>query len=257
MESTPAVSVPGLPGVTVLEAGVNDGAAKAPAQLHRTDTAGMSETQAAAARWSDSHSAEIAAGTSNFFLLKQYREATQHAFGNAPAPSWLQQSEAAAVALAEAGARVVKDGDMPGLAAAFEPITEKDTSQLINRAVVVSSLPREMATEAAQFCIDAKLPPAVADAVMDRLGKHAGMGHGPGTEALTPADVETLSFECARMLGGQEKAAAEVSLARAYLHSVGGDKLLDYVDQKAGSLGFDPRLILQLSMMARARGLDS
>jgi hypothetical protein len=227
----------------------------APAPVHQTDTAGMSESQAEAAAWVDSHSAEIP-GTSNAFLLKQYREATQHAFGNAPAPSWLQQSEAAATALAEAGAKTVNESDMPGLAAEFEPMGEQHVDRLINRAVVTTSLPREMATEAAQFCLDAKLPQVVSEAVLDRLGKHNSHGHGPGTEALTPADVETLSFECARMLGGAEKAAAEVTLARKYLHSVGGDALLATVDQRAGSLGYDPRLILQLSMIARARGLD-
>lgn len=256
IESTPAVSMPGFAG-TVIETGINDGPAPVAApSSYRVGPADLAGSKAEAARYAESVAPEIAAGTSNAFLLKQYREATQHAFGSAPAPSWLQQTEAAATALTELGAKAV-NSDMPELAAAFQPITEQDTARLINRAVVTTSLPREMAAEAAQFCVDAKLPQVVSEAVLDRLGKHASMGHGPGTEALTPADVETLSFECARVLGGQEKAEAEVNLARKYLHSVGGDKLLEYVDQKAGSLGFDPRLILQLSMMARVRGLDA
>jgi hypothetical protein len=251
-QSVVAVGMPA--GAEVYETGINGGAAKTPAPVHQTDTAGMSATQAEAAAWVDSHRAEIP-GTSNAFLLKQYREATQHAFGSAPAPSWLQQSEDAATELNDLGAKAV-NSDMPELAAAFQPITEQDTTQLINRAVITTSVPREVAAEVVAFAKDAQLPRGVTEGILDRLGKHAQDGFGLDAEPLTQQDVQTLATECARMLGGDEKAQAEVTLARTYLRSVGGDALLATVDQRAGSLGFDPRLILQLSMMARARGLD-
>lgn len=257
MEQTHAVSMPAHPGSTVLVTDVNHGAANAPAPAKPIDKTGLSESQANSAQWLDSRGPEIAKGSSNPFLLREYREHVQHVFGDGPAPAGVPQSaESSEAALKQQGVQVVQDGDMPELAAAFAPIAEQDTGPLINRAVIVGNVPRETATEAAQFCLDAQLPRGVSEGIMDRIGKHASYGYGPGAEALTPADVATLSTECARALGSEEKAAAEVTLARKYLHSVGGDKLLQYVDQKAGSLAFDPRLILQLSMMARARGLD-
>lgn len=258
MEQThAAVSMPAHPGATVLVTGVNHGETNAPAAAKPIDKTGLSESQTSSAHWLDKNGPEIAKGSSNPFLLRAYREHVQHVFGDGPAPAGVPQSpESSEAALEQQGVQVVQGGDMPELAAAFVPIAEQDTGPLINRAVIVGNVPRETAAEAAQFCLDAQLPRGVSEGIMDRIGKHASYGYGPGTEALTPDDVATLSTECARALGGEDKAAAEVTLARKYLHSVGGDKLLDYVDQKAGSLAFDPRLVLQLSMLARAKGLD-
>lgn len=250
------VSVPGFSG-TVIESGINGPAA--PAQsgppAYVSDTTGMGKSQIAAMQFVDAARADLARDPNNVWLAKQNRQALGHALHGEAAPAWLPKSEAASAEAEKLGARVVNEGDIPELEASFAPITEQDTGRLITRAVVVSNVPREVATEAVQFCMDAQLPRAVSEAVLDRLGKHATFGHGLDSE-LSQEDAQTLQLDCARRLGGDEKAEAAASLARKYLHSVGGDALLANVDKRAGSLAFDPGLILQLAMMARVRGLD-
>lgn len=217
-----------------------------------TDTTGMTPSQAEAMRYVDSVKPEILKGTSNAQLLARNTEALAHVFHNGPAPAWLQEPSGAAKAEA---ARQVDPDSVSGLHAAFTPMQASDVDGLVQHAVVATSLPREHAERAAGFALEAQLPAGVAKGLIDRLAHHRQHGGGLDAAPLDAAEQEDLRQEAVRSLGGPEKAANEVRLARAYLESVGGAKLLAQVDNKAGSIGFDPRVILALSMLARSRGL--
>jgi hypothetical protein len=251
--SDPVVSAPGLPGATVIETSAQP-APSSPARV--SDTTGMSESQAAAMRFVDANRAEAARDLGNVgpgSLNARINSALAHALHGEPAPSWLPKTEAAQAEAATQSERAVQEGDIPELAAGLAPMTEQDAAQLVTRGTIVSALPREIASEVVSFGREAQLPRGTVEAILDRLGAHADRGGGLGE--VSPEDAPALAERCARLLGGQEKAEREITLARKYLHSVGGDKLLAQVDKRAGSLGFAPDLILQLSYLARVKGL--
>jgi hypothetical protein len=251
MSETVAVGTPGS-GPTVIETGVNDGVAK-PAPQYVSDTAGMSASQSAALQFVDANRAEVMKA-SNPFLQRKYNQALAHAFEGAAAPEWIAANEQARADAAKNDHRPIAEGiNDVQMGAELDPIQAGDVEKLVNRGVVQGQLPREVATEAAQMCLTAQLPPVVANALMDRLSRHAAEGYGLGT--LSKEDQQELVEECAKLYGGYEKAQAEATLARKYLHSVGGQKMLDFVDKRGGSLAFDPRVINQLTYMARLKGL--
>lgn len=183
-------------------------------------------------------------------VMQKISQLQRHTFMGEAAPAWYGEHKPDPKLT---DMRPVSDSDL-GMEKHFVPIVEGDMAALVTRAVIVGQVGRGMATEAAQFCRGAQLPKVVSEAIVDRLAKHVSEGWGPGSE-LSDADRADLASECIRAFGSEEKALAESTLARKYLHSVGGDALLANVDKRAGSLGYDPRVILQLSMMARARGL--
>ena len=203
-------------------------------------------------RYVDANRAAAARDFDNLQLHDSLRAALDHALRDGPVPAFLQSADAKAEA-ANAGARVIDERDIPGLEKHFTPIAQRDVEGLVTRAVVVGQVERKLAHEVANFCLAAQLPQFVSEAVIDRFAKHTNEGWGLGK--LSEADTQELAFECAHAFGSAEKAYAEIELGRKYLEKVGGKTLLEYFDTNAGSLAADPKLILQLSMMARARGI--
>lgn len=250
-ENTPGVSAPGMPeNVTVQETSAQP---KAPAvNGFRSDTTGMSESQTAALAFVDANRA-AAMRADDPFLQRKVNQALAHAFGGGPAPEFLAQREQARADAAKNDQRPVGEGDAVSVGAELDAITESDLQGIASRGVVSGQLPPDIAQEAASFCLAAQLPKIVSNVVVDRLAKHVRDGWGPGE--MSDAELAELHEECVRAFGGEDKATAEAELARKYLHSAGGDALLAQADKIGGSLMYDPRVILQLSYLARAKGL--
>ena len=184
-------------------------------------------------------------------ILAKMGQLAQHVLNGKAKPDWYGE--------AKQNARDTSNAEHDSLAQSFEtalePMTQTDFDKLVTRGVVAGQLDRAVATTAADFCRNAQLPGTVANVVMDRAGKHAAEGFGYGVK-LSDADIQELTDGAIKAFGSIEKAEAETNLARKYLESVGGKKVLDFIDgDGAGSLGFDPRIILQLSYLARVKGI--
>lgn len=244
----------GAEGSAIVEHRAGDPAPSLPAQsnaaAYQSDASGMSASQAAALKFVDAHRAQAVKGD-NLALTKQINQALAHAFSGGPAPDFLAQRDAARADAAAADQTPIT-GDELNLTEGFEPMHESGAERLITRAVV-KGLPREQANAVADFALSAKLPQVVAEILADRFAHHHGLGWGAGE--LSADDAAELAGECVQAFGSVERAEAEAALAEEYLAHIGGAALVAKVEKEFGSLLFDPKVILQFAMMARARGL--
>lgn len=248
MSEQAAVSAPGLPGATVIEPGIN-APATAPAvsaPAHVSDTSGMNETQAAAMKFVDSTRAELAGNLGNYRLAQRHREALDHALRGGPAPSWLKAEGAEAT---HNGAPIDAD-DVPGFAAAYEPMTAEGAAH-VRADAVLHGLPADVADGFLKMAEQAQLPQGHAKTIAARLAHH--YRESDGNVALSEEEHAEFAHEAARMLGGQEKYQQIVERARSYLKSAG---LLEHVDSemKDSSILYDPAVLLSLANLATARG---
>lgn len=251
-EATASVVAPGLPaGVKVVETGVNDGAAKAPAPgpAFVSDTAGMSDSQAAAIRWVDANRAALAANTSNLLLQRQNKAALAHVFHGGPVPDFLPKSTEQQAQDAERNAREA-DSDRDAMEAAAAPMQAEEREHVATHGRI-AGLPAEIAGEVADFAAKAELPVSLAKQVTERVAQHERGGWGLAA-ALSAEDHAELRAECSRRFGGEEKMLTEAGLAHAYLKHIG---LAHWADRRAGSLQYDPPTILALAFKARQLGL--
>jgi len=223
--------------------------AAAPAYV--SDVTGMTESQTAAMRFVDETRSELARNLDNLPLREKHREALNHAIHNGPTPGWLVPKSPEQV---EAESRSIDPDSIGGLQAAFAPMQASDVEGLVQHAVVTSQLPRPQAQTVADFALKAQMPAGLAKQLVDRAAKHHAGGWLDGP--ISEAESRELAEESARLMGGTEKAAAEIALARRYLEHVGGQTLLDWIDKGAGSLAFDVPTIRSLATLARARGIS-
>ena len=249
-EPTPhAVSAPGFPG-TVIETSTQP---KAPTPVRQTDTAGMSDSQAASARWIDSHKVEIARGTSNFTLLRQYREAAQHAFGNDVAPDWLP---------VEAGQGPEADAK-PGSAAPVDPESVSGFAHVADamqpeelahyRAAGVNlGLHPAVSETMAHLASEYKIPRPVANDLQAVAAQHFG---GADAFDVIPVldDAGLAEMQAAAVAKYGEDVITDLSTqARQVLADKGLLQQFDDLGLTKSSMAFDRRALRALVFWGRA-----
>lgn len=254
-QSTPAVAMPGMPaGATIIETSTQPQAPAAegpPAFVSSTE--GMSASQAAAMAFVDANRAAAVRDLGNAgpgSLNSRINAALAHALHDGPAPTWLKVENATA----DTGApRIVPDGELPGMAAVYEPMQEAEAGHLRASAGIYGVPPAD-ADALTNFCITAKIPATLADGIARRAAHH--LQTRGCSEPMTAEEAADLHHETARVLGGQEKYEVLNAKARAYIESM-GPEAVRFVDEKAGSLIFDPRILIALAGLADARGIKA
>lgn len=177
-------------------------------------------------------------------IMQKMSELSKHAFLGEKMPAWYQAKPDAKDTSTEA-----YDGLAEELAKASEPMTDAQHEQII-REGMVQGCDRVTATLAADFAQKAGLNNVTATVIAKRAAHHDTSGWGIGQ--LTEQESIELAHECARRFGSNEKALEQIGLAEAYLKHM---NLLDWAEKHAGSLAYDPHIILMLAYKARVLGL--
>jgi hypothetical protein len=242
-----------MPGVTVIETGVNDGGEQAPGEsTYVSETAGMSESQAAALRFVDQHRAAAMNG-SDAIIQRQVNKALDHAFRNGPAPDFIAARDQARTDAAANDRRPVSEStDDIQVGAEFDPMSTAEAERIRHNAVLSGVTPADAATFA-EFAVAAELPKIHADIIGKRLAHHAS--NGDGNLTLTESEHQDFYNEAARSFGSVEKLHEVNARARAYIESIPG--LANQVDTKFAnsSVLYDPRVLLSLAHLADVKGL--
>jgi hypothetical protein len=223
--------------------------APAPGPAFVSDTTGMTESQSQAMRFVDETRAELAADLNNLALKVRHTEALDHVFRGGPAPKWLTPKTAEQIA---AEAQPVDQDSIPGMAAAFEPMSEADSDH-VRHTAVLHGVPPADADALTKFCRDAQIPATHAKGIAERVAKHIKGGHGTMLTAEESAEFYDAAIHSFGTAGRFEATRAK---ARAYIESL-PPNVAQFVDQRiAGtSLAYDPRILIALAALADARGV--
>lgn len=178
--------------------------------------------------------------------MKRISELQRFAAGNAEKPAWHEPKP-------DVRMTDTRPYDSLGdtFADAAKPVTAQELEQVTNLGKLLGLNP-EQVNAVGKFAQIAELGRGAADQVVRRVAHHAALG--ALVEPLSEADRASLHEESVRRFGSVEKYEAQNSLARAFIEHIG---FADWVDQHAGSLQFDPALIMALAYRARLLGLKA
>jgi hypothetical protein len=252
-ETTVAVSAPGLPGATVIETGINDGAAApaptGPAFVSPTD--GMSTSQAAAMRWVDTNRSALARDPNNIYLVRQNRAALDHALRGGPPPDWLP-ADASQGAKADAKPSAAKvDPDSSGFAHVADEMRPEELAHYRTAGVNLGLHPAVSETMA-HLAGEYKIPRAAANDLQTVAVQHLG-----GADAFDSIPVLDDAQQAEMYAAAVEKYGEDVitdlsAQARQVLADKGLLEHFDNLGLTKSSMAFDRRALRALIFWGKA-----
>jgi hypothetical protein len=240
-----------MSNATVIETGVNDGAA-APAQTGPafvSPTDGMSTSQAAAMKWVDANRAALARDPNNIYLVRQNRAALDHALRGGPPPDWLPvDASQGTKADAKPSAAPVDPDSVNGFAHVADEMRPEELAHY-RAAGVNLGLHPEVSEVMSTLAADFKMPRAIANDL-----QIVASTHFKGHDAIPVLDDagQAEMYQAAVDKYGEDVISDLTAQARQVLAEKGLLQKFDDLGLTKSSMAFDRRALRALIFWGKA-----